>query len=57
MKNMQEMQQTLYKRRGRNQKVINMISPLNQQGVDFGKDTTYLDYGHNNFNPIISNGF
>lgn len=44
MKNMQEMQQTLYKKRGRNQKVINIMSPLNQQGVDYGKDTSYLDF-------------
>ena len=41
---MQEMQQTLYKKRGRNQKVINIMSPLNQQGVDYGKDTSYLDF-------------
>ena len=45
MSNMQEIQQTLYKRRGRNQKVINMMSPGNPNGVDFGKDTSYLDYG------------
>ena len=45
MNNMHEMQQTLYKRRGRNQKVINMMSPTNLNGAEFGKDTSYLDFG------------
>ena len=47
---------SLYKRRGRNSKVINALSQIKQTNENYGKDTSYLDQiQNNNFNPILTN--